>query len=62
MKPAEKKPDHTLMLLLLAVFLFNSPFFVWWAGLNPPWYTIFVGWGALIALIAINQRRNHRGD
>jgi len=62
MKAGENKSDHTLLLMLLAVFLFNSPFFAWWADLHPPWYSIFITWGGLIALIAINQRRNSRGD
>ncbi|MBX2885408.1 MAG: hypothetical protein KTR32_35965 [Granulosicoccus sp.] len=59
----EKKPDHTLLLVLVALFLFHSPFSGWWLGQGPPWYTVFVVWGVILVLVAINQWRiSDRGD
>lgn len=49
--------DLTLILVLLAIFLFHSPFTTWWASLGLPWYSIFVFWLILIVLSAFNQRK-----
>lgn len=57
MKPGYKKLDHTLLLFLVALFLFNSPFSDWWMQQQLPWYTIFIAWAFIIVLVAINQRR-----
>lgn len=56
--------DYTLLLLLLALFVFNSPFSRWWTSLGLPWYSMYLGWLILIALIAVNQFRDSssRGD
>lgn len=58
---SDKKPqDHTLLVFCLAVFLFHSPLTNWWSGLQLPWYGIFVAWGAVIALVIVNQLRQPR--
>ena len=56
--------DYTLLLLLVALFVFHSPFARWWASLALPWYTMYLLWALLIALVAINQLRasSHGGD
>ena len=56
--------NYTLLLLLLAIFVFHSPFARWWATLGLPWYTIFLLWAVVIALVAANQLRGSspRGD
>ena len=48
--------DHTVLLALLAVFVFHSPFSRWWANLELAWHTIFILWGLVILLVALNQR------
>ncbi len=60
MAPETPRNDHTLLLLVVALFLFHSPFSTWWTSLNLPWYLIFVAWGILILLIALNRRRSDR--
>ncbi|MBX2826221.1 MAG: hypothetical protein KTR33_15915 [Gammaproteobacteria bacterium] len=52
--------DHTLLLALCAIFLFNSPFSRWWLGLQPPWYSIFIVWAGVLMLVAYNQWRIRR--
>lgn len=47
--------DGVLLLLVLALFLFASPFTAWWAGIAPAWYLPFLLWGLLIALVAVHQ-------
>jgi hypothetical protein len=47
--------DLTLLLVLAALFIFHSPFTRWWAGLQLPWYTVFVLWFFVILLIALNS-------
>jgi len=58
----DRANDHTLLIALVALFLVNSPFTAWWARLDLPWYAMFILWAVIIALVAINQRRTHRGD
>lgn len=55
--PSRTRGDLTLILVLLAIFLFHSPFTSWWASLGLPWYSIFIFWFVLIALSALNQRK-----
>jgi hypothetical protein len=50
--------DYTLLLLVLALFVFHSPFARWWASLGLPWYTVYLLWAAVIALVAYNQIRD----
>ena len=47
--------DLTLILVLLAIFIFHSPFTGWWSNLGLPWYSIFVFWLLLIVLLALHQ-------
>lgn len=56
------RPDHSLLIFLLALFLFNSPLRQWWSELALPWYTIYLPWLAVVVLIAINQLRQNRGN
>lgn len=46
---------HALLLVLGAIFVFHSPFARWWAEQGLPWYTVFVLWFVLIALVAIDN-------
>jgi len=50
---------HAILLVLGAIFIFHSPFTRWWAELDLPWYTVFVLWLVLIALVALD---NFTGD
>lgn len=47
--------DSVVLLLVLALFLFASPFTVWWAGAGLPWYFPFALWALLIALVGLRQ-------
>jgi hypothetical protein len=53
--------DHSFLIFLLALFLFNSPLRQWWSTLALPWYAMYLLWLAVIALVAINQLRRNRG-
>ena len=46
---------HALLLVLGAIFVFHSPFTQWWAGLNLPWYSVFILWLLLIVLVALDN-------
>jgi len=54
--------DHSLLIFLFGLFLFNSPLRQWWSGLALPWYAMYLPWLLIIVLVAINQKRQQRGD
>jgi hypothetical protein len=54
--------DHSLLIALLALFVINSPLNHWWAKLPLPWYSLFLPWLVVIALVAWNQSRQNGGD
>lgn len=54
--------DHTLLILIAAVFLFVSPLTSWWSSLELPWYAIFLPWAIVVVLIALNQHWQSRHD
>ncbi|NND89252.1 MAG: hypothetical protein HKN42_00210 [Granulosicoccus sp.] len=54
------RSDHSLLICLLALFLVNSPLNQWWSNLTLSWYAMFIPWGVIIALVALNQYRQHR--
>ena len=54
---ASPRGDLTLILVLLAIFIFHSPFTGWWSNLGLPWYSIFIFWLLLIVLLAFHQRK-----
>lgn len=49
---------HALLLVLGALFVFHSPFTSWWAGLDLPWYSVFLLWFVLIVLVALDNTKN----
>ncbi|HEX7044726.1 MAG TPA: hypothetical protein VF203_08925 [Burkholderiales bacterium] len=57
------RPDHgrgldsSVLLFLLGLFLFFSPFTFWWAELAAVWYLPYLLWLGLIGLIAVAARR-----
>ena len=55
MKRHRTRSDHTLLIVILAIFVFNSPFTTWWTQQALPWYTIFLLWLGLIALVGWHQ-------
>ncbi len=62
--PQHGRLDRVILLFLLALFLFASPFTTWWAHAQPPWYFPFLLWAGLIALVAldrIRRRDDHDG-
>lgn len=59
---ASGRLDRVLLLLLLALFLFLSPFTAWWAAAEPPWYVPFLLWAGLITLVAVTQTRRPPDD
>jgi len=54
--------DRLLLLLLLTLLLLASPLRFWWSGAGSPWFTPYLVWGGIIALIARWQRRMGGGD
>lgn len=48
-----------MVLALLGLGLFASPFTDWWARASFPWYFPFVLWGVLIALVVVTQILGH---
>ncbi len=52
--------ERVFLLLLLALFLFASPFAEWWASSRLPWHFPFTLWLLLIALVAANQFLDRR--
>lgn len=52
---------HALLLVLGAIFVFHSPFTQWWAGLNLPWYSVFLLWLLLIVLVALDNFKSAAG-
>ena len=57
-----RRHDHTLLILIAAVFLFVSPLTSWWSALSLPWYAIFLPWAFIVVLIAMNQRWQNPDD
>lgn len=58
--PPETGPhlDSTILLFLLAIFLFVSPLVQWWASDDSPWYLPYLIWFGIITLVAwVQQRR-----
>jgi NhaP-type Na+/H+ or K+/H+ antiporter len=51
--------DSVVLLFLLGVFLFVSPFSAWWAAKAGVWYLPYVLWLGLIVLIAWVVHRRH---
>ena len=47
--------DGVVILALLGLLLFASPFTHWWATAGLPWFFPFLLWGLLIALVALAQ-------
>ncbi len=54
--------DSVVLLLLVALFLFVSPFTLWWASDGSLWYFPYLLWLALIVLTAVVQRRPGQHD
>lgn len=53
--------DHnasaTVVVFLVALFVFASPFTDWWADIGPPWYVPYLMWlGITLATAAITRR------
>jgi H+/Cl- antiporter ClcA len=57
---SKPRQDHTLILLLFAVFVLVSPIKAIWAGAAAPWYAPFLVWGGLIAMTFWRERRERR--
>ncbi|MCW8827810.1 MAG: hypothetical protein OQK94_02005 [Gammaproteobacteria bacterium] len=54
--------DRVILLFLLALFLLISPFNLWWAADDSPWYAPYLIWGLLIFLTWRLQRYLGRHD
>lgn len=54
--------DSAILLFLVALFLFVSPFTDWWARDDSPWYLPYLLWLGLIALIAAVALRRDSHD
>lgn len=54
--------DHSLLIFVLAMFLFSSPLNIWWSSMALPWYVMFAPWLLIVLLMAWNQLRQDHGD
>lgn len=54
-----ERSDRSILVFLVGVFLFASPFTLWWAGITDLWYLPYLMWVGLIALIAWVVQRSH---
>jgi len=52
----------SLVLFLLALVLFLSPFAIWWAAQTPPWYFPYLLWLLVTSLSGWLARRLRRHD
>lgn len=55
----DRSIDSVVLLFLLGLFLFLSPFTSWWAAVASVWYLPFLLWAGFIALIAWVARLRH---
>lgn len=56
----EQQRESTLLLLLFTLFLFASPFTVWWASDYAPWFLPYLLWLLIILIGAwLNARYRH---
>lgn len=60
--PDYSAASESVIVALLALFLLASPFAAWWMEQTPPWYTSYLIWLGLIALIAVLNHRLARYD
>jgi fatty acid desaturase len=57
----ERQTERALLLTLLALFLFASPFTLWWAAAGSPWFLPYLLWLLIIlagAWLGLWQRRH----
>jgi len=54
--------DLPLILGLFALFLFASPFTVWLARLQLPWFVPYAFWALVLFLAAWSAQRNGRNE
>ncbi len=52
-EPNWRRAPPSLLLLIVALAVFASPFTASWAGFHPPWYMPFALWAGLIVLAAL---------
>ncbi|MCP3662824.1 MAG: hypothetical protein GY696_10055 [Gammaproteobacteria bacterium] len=55
----EQQRESTLLLALFSLFLFASPFTIWWASGHYPWLLPYLLW-LLVILIGAWLRNKHR--
>jgi hypothetical protein len=58
----EQQKEQTLLLFLLALFLFASPFTLWWATADNLWFLPYLLWLLIIIAGAWLELRHSRHD
>lgn len=58
----EQQRESTLLLALFALFLFASPFTIWWASDYNPWFLPYLLWLLIILIGAWLSARHSRHD
>lgn len=61
-KQAVTAGSVSLLLLGIGLVLFVSPFTLWWARLDAPWYLPFALWLGYILLVALTTVQRGRRD
>lgn len=51
--------DSVVLLFLFGLFLFFSPFALWWSARASAWYLPYLLWLGFIGLIAVVARHRH---
>lgn len=60
--PPGKQHESTLLLILLTLFLFASPFTTWWASGQNPWFLPYMMWLLVVLIGAWLHFRYRRHD
>ncbi|MES9843065.1 MAG: hypothetical protein ABW162_08595 [Candidatus Sedimenticola sp. PURPLELP] len=58
----EHQREHTILLILLALFLFASPFTMLWASNHSPWFLPYLLWLFIILIGAWLSHHHSRHD
>jgi len=58
----EQQRESTLLLVLFALFLFASPFTIWWASDYNPWFLPYLLWLLIIMIGAWLSTHHSRHD
>ncbi len=59
---SEKSLNRVLVVFLVAVFVFASPFYLFWMAPQTPWYVPYLIWLAVIVMTGVVQHWRSRHE